>query len=300
MYLKSTLKIKINDSAYSLGQNAGNSAAEKIKSAISQNGFANIMDVVGQNYRENAVWTEFLNTNSQSILSKTESDRINRTQFLKSGLTFDIKKDRLLLNYDVNYGNSNSETEGFGLGFTTLDKGKSHNTRQDATITYQKRFDNKSQKLDFVPGERYAYSNNSSGTSENQLDDKYLLDIYSNQTLAASILNLSFKLNENHSISFKNIGSISSDNRLIHSVGSTGLSNNNPAINDITTRFFKSSTVYSGQLTGDHYMPKFKLKTNWVGSYGRTSRTIPNYRTTSYSHFEKPNDPDDHIQFTTM
>lgn len=104
----------------------------------------------GQNYRENAVWTEFLNTNLNTILSKTQSDRINRSQFLKSGLTFDIKKDRLLVNYDVNYGNSDSNTEGFGLGFITFDKGKSHNTRQDATITYQKRFDNKSQKLDFV------------------------------------------------------------------------------------------------------------------------------------------------------
>ena len=33
----------------------------------------------GQNYRENAVWSEFLNTNSNAILSKTQSDRTNRT-----------------------------------------------------------------------------------------------------------------------------------------------------------------------------------------------------------------------------
>lgn len=132
----------------------------------------------GQNYRENAVWTEFLNTNTNAILSKTESDRINRTQFLKSGLTFDIKKDRLLLNYDVNYGNSNSETEGFGLGFTTFDKGKSHNTRQDATITYQKRFDDKSRKLDFI----FNYNNNKNDF--NLFSDILLntvLDNYSNQ-----------------------------------------------------------------------------------------------------------------------
>ncbi|MBK7669126.1 MAG: TonB-dependent receptor [Sphingobacteriaceae bacterium] len=150
--------------------------------------------------------------------------------------------------------------------------------------------------------DRYAFSNNTTGTSENQLDDKYLFETFNTQTLAASILNFSFKLNENHSISFKNIGSISSDNKLIHSNGSTGLSNNNPAINDITTRFFKNSTVYSGQLIGEHYMPKLKLKTNWVGSYGKTKRTIPNYRTTSYSHFEKPNDPEDpySVYYDTM
>lgn len=132
----------------------------------------------GQNYRENAVWSEFLNTSNQSVLSKTQSDRINRTQFLKSGLTFDIKKDRLLLNYDVNKGNSNSETEGFGLGFTTFDKGKSHNTRQDATITYQKRFDDKSQKLDFV----FNYNNNKNDFNlfSNVLGNT-VLDNYSNQ-----------------------------------------------------------------------------------------------------------------------
>lgn len=110
----------------------------------------------GQNYRENVTWSEFLNTSSNTILSKVESDKINRSQFLKSGITFDINKDRLLLNYDINLANSNSETEGFGLGFITSDKGKSHNTRQDATITYQKRFDDKSQKLDFV----FNYNNN--------------------------------------------------------------------------------------------------------------------------------------------
>lgn len=132
----------------------------------------------GQNYRENAVWSEFLNTSNQTILSKTESDRINRTQFLRSGITFDLKKDRLLLNYDVNKANSNSETEGFGLGFTTLDFGKSHNTRQDATITYQKRFDDKSQKLDFV----FNYNNNKNDFNlfSNVLGNT-VLDNYSNQ-----------------------------------------------------------------------------------------------------------------------
>jgi hypothetical protein len=110
----------------------------------------------GQNYRENAIWTEFLRTDNGVVLSDTKGDRINRTQYLKSGLTFDIKKDRLLLNYDLNKGNNDSQTDGFGLGFTTSDKGKSHVARQDATITYQKRFDTKDKKLDFV----FNYNNN--------------------------------------------------------------------------------------------------------------------------------------------
>jgi hypothetical protein len=111
---------------------------------------------LGQNYRENAIWTDFLRKDINTFLSSTIGDRLNRTYFLKSGLTFDINKDRLLLNYDANLGNSDSQTDGFGLGFVTSDKGKTHSSRQDATITYQKKFDSKDKKLDFV----FNYNNN--------------------------------------------------------------------------------------------------------------------------------------------
>jgi Outer membrane protein beta-barrel family len=104
----------------------------------------------GQNYRENALWTEFNRTDTQTVLSNTKADRTNRNNFLKSGLTFDIKKDKLLLNYDLNSTNNDNQTDGFGEGFVTSDKGKSHQTRHDATLTYQKRFEKKDQKLDFV------------------------------------------------------------------------------------------------------------------------------------------------------
>jgi hypothetical protein len=36
-----------------------------------------------------------------SLLSRTDADRIGRNNFIKSALTFDIGKDRLLLNYDL-------------------------------------------------------------------------------------------------------------------------------------------------------------------------------------------------------
>ncbi len=104
----------------------------------------------GQNYRENALWTSFKRTDNNTILSDTKADRVNRNNFLKAALTFDIKKDKLLLNYDFNNANNDSQTDGFGEGFVTSDKGKSHQKRHDATLTYQKRFENKERKLDFV------------------------------------------------------------------------------------------------------------------------------------------------------
>lgn len=138
---------------------------------------------LGQNYRENATWSRFLRTDTNTILSNTESDRVNRSNFLKAGLTFDIKKDRLLLNYDVNNGNSNSEVVGFGQGFVTSDKGKSHFKRNEATVTYQKRFDNKDRKLDFV----LNYSNNKNDFNLfNKTVNTTILNNYSNQNFYSS------------------------------------------------------------------------------------------------------------------
>ena len=105
---------------------------------------------LGQNYRENALWNEFSRTDTGVFLSNTKTDKINRSQFLKGGVTFDIKKDRLLLNYDVFTSNGDSEIDGFGEGFTTSDKTKNRSTRQEATATYQKRFNDKDKKLDVV------------------------------------------------------------------------------------------------------------------------------------------------------
>lgn len=106
---------------------------------------------IGQNYRESALWSTISNqANSMStILSDTKADRIGRSTFAKSAVTIDLKRDRLLLNYDVNYNNNSSYVLGEGLGFQTNDFSKNKNIRQDAVATYQKRFDASDKKLDF-------------------------------------------------------------------------------------------------------------------------------------------------------
>ncbi|NHN26248.1 TonB-dependent receptor [Flavobacterium jejuense] len=106
---------------------------------------------VGQNYRESALWST-ISTKSNgntTILSDTDADRTGRSTFAKSALTFDFKKDRLLLNYDVNYNNNDSYVLGNGLGFQTNDFSKNKTFRQDVVATYQKRFDDYDKKLDF-------------------------------------------------------------------------------------------------------------------------------------------------------
>ena len=105
----------------------------------------------GENYRESLQYAALVKTEDgvSTVLSETTADRVPRTYFAKTALTFDFKKDRLLLNYDLNYNNNDAYTLGNGLGFTANDHSKSKGLRQDAVATYQKRFTDKSKKLDF-------------------------------------------------------------------------------------------------------------------------------------------------------
>ncbi|MFK7113273.1 outer membrane beta-barrel protein [Flavobacterium oreochromis] len=111
---------------------------------------------LGQNYAERRMWSEvFKNEGSSSILlNSSNADRVLRTLFAKTGITFDIGKNRLLLNYDIYSNNNTSTTDAIGLlpnstFFSTIDDSKTLTLRQDAVATYQMRFDDSSKKLDF-------------------------------------------------------------------------------------------------------------------------------------------------------
>ena len=120
---------------------------------------------VGQNYRET-----MLNTNQDNLLL-SNTDRTARGYFAKSGLTFDLGIDRLLLNYDIYHNNNTNGTLSNGLAdildetnvyrevkFDASDIAFTNNLRQEAVVTYQKRFDDKLKKLDFQFG--YTKSDN--------------------------------------------------------------------------------------------------------------------------------------------
>lgn len=113
---------------------------------------------LGQNYRESAIWNtlEKKLNDENTVLSQTNADRVGRNNYVKSALTFDIGKDRLLLNYDITQNNNDSYTTGTGLGFTTNDASVNTGLRQDAVVTYQKKFENPAQKLEF----KFNYNNN--------------------------------------------------------------------------------------------------------------------------------------------
>jgi hypothetical protein len=157
---------------------------------------------MGQNYRESAMWTSLIKeeNNSQTLLSKTDADRTNRTNFIKSAVTFDLKKDRLLLNYDVNYNNNGSTTLASGTGYATQDDSNTKGWRQDAVATYQKRFEDKTKKLDF----KFNFNRNQSDFVLNSLGNSVsVLDNSSDQKY------YNFKFDYSQPIAFSDEGKVS-------------------------------------------------------------------------------------------
>ena len=133
---------------------------------------------VGQNYRES-----MLNSNQDNLMF-ANTDRIGRGYFAKSGLTFDLGEDRLLLNYDIYHNKNDNYTLSNGDGeikvfnspnpndfyirnfkFNSSDAANTNNLRQEAVATYQVRFDDKLKKLDFQFG--YTKSDSKFGQDNN-------------------------------------------------------------------------------------------------------------------------------------
>lgn len=115
------------------------------------------------------------------------------------------------------------------------------------------------------------------------LSKDFLDKTYSEQYLLGSLANFSFKLNNNNSITFKNIYSINSEDKVIDRQGppSEALSDNPTKIVS-TVRWFTSNKIYSGQLNGEHYFSKSKFKINWSTSLSTVERAIPNLRRNVY------------------
>jgi len=156
----------------------------------------------GQNYRESAIWTllEKEEDNTTSLLSGTNADRVGRNNFAKSALTFDIGKDRLLLNYDITQNNNDSHTLGYGPSFNTNDASVSIGLRQDAVLTYQKKFENAAKKLEF----KFNYNGNANDFEMSPIANaSSTLDNSSNQNL------YNFKFDYSQPIKFSDEGKLS-------------------------------------------------------------------------------------------
>ncbi len=138
----------------------------------------------------------------------------------------------------------------------------------------------------------------------NSKEDPLLLDkvfydkTYQNQKLMGALVNMSCKLNENNSISSKNLYSVNTDDRTIARSGSGTPTEPNPNQIKSTAFWYTQNNILSSQLIGEHFMPKPKLKITWNGAYTIVKRKVPNLRRHVYSRLSKlvpmiPEDPNE-------
>ena len=109
---------------------------------------------------------------------------------------------------------------------------------------------------------------------------------YSKQKLTGAILNLSLKLDTNNRFSFKNLYSITSENRYTDRIGTKNAQDTEPIMGVITNRLFTQNKIYTGQLIGEHFLPNSKIKLNWVGAYSNVKREIPSERRNTYEYIQ--------------
>ncbi len=106
---------------------------------------------------------------------------------------------------------------------------------------------------------------------------------YSNNILTSLLWNLSYKLNDNNQIGFKNLYSINSDDKVLARKGIYDADDvTAPGWQKSNMRFFTQNNIYSGQINGDHYIPKGKIKLKWIGGLSDIVRDIPNLRRMVY------------------
>lgn len=107
--------------------------------------------------------------------------------------------------------------------------------------------------------------------------------IFTKNILSSALWNLSYKLNDNNIISIKNIYSINTDNRTTVRGGLNDASDiNNPRWERSNVGFFTQNNIYSGQINGEHTLPKAKFKINWIAGLSDIKRDIPNLRRMVY------------------
>jgi len=161
------------------------------------------------------------------------------------------------------------------------------------SLTYNKNYN-------YIETKRNSYVSSSDLSIPSQQENDFLDKTYSSQTLAGLLANFTVKLNDNNSISLKNLYSVNSDDRVIKRTGTREVLDVNPIYQDATVQWFTSNKILTSQLNGDHFIPKTKMKVSWIGSFSDVKRDIPNQRRNIYTYKKKFDDPNDPNPYDTI
>ncbi len=148
---------------------------------------------------------------------------------------------------------------------------------------------------------RKSFTDNTGGGGTSQIENEFFDKIYSTQLLTGSMLNLSLKLNARNSISFKNLYTINTDNRIINRTGEINPLDLNPSLLRSNANWMTINQIFSSQLSGQHAIDKDgKMKIDWMLGLSNIQRSIPNLRRNIYSRMKYVNDPSSPDYHDTM
>ncbi len=144
-----------------------------------------------------------------------------------------------------------------------------------AAITY-----NRSQRFQTVSRKEY------------ELDDAFIYhytdSVYRDNVLAGAMLNIGYKINTRHKITFRSNYSINSEDQSIRRSGVQVI--NEQYVQSSSTNF-SSNTLWVSQWAGEHTITKQKIKLDWAATYNDIFRNTPDLKKTYM--IRNYNNPDD-------
>lgn len=123
-----------------------------------------------------------------------------------------------------------------------------------------------------------AVGSNEPSLMESDLND----DNHTVNTLAGALANISYSLGPNTTIGWKNLYSLTSQDRVLMRYGTRQPLDAPNQVLRQSARWFTNNQILSSQLNGSHYYESFKGKLQWLASYSGISRSVPNLRNTLY------------------
>jgi outer membrane receptor protein involved in Fe transport len=114
----------------------------------------------------------------------------------------------------------------------------------------------------------------------------YIDSLYEQNYRLGVLLNITYKIRNNHKISFKNTLNLNAEDVVVTRVGSAQAEG---IYKRAYSYMFTENSLLLNQLFGDHYLPGAKIKLNWELSRGETGRKLPDYKNVEYRG-NQPND----------
>ena len=142
---------------------------------------------------------------------------------------------------------------------------------------------NYNRNFTFTEGEKNGYEFNTVASTLMPVQRaKFMDSVYNDEVVIAALGNIAIKINGRNNISWKNNLSINTDNKLIKRIGAPDITSDSTFFVKDAVRWFTSNQIFSSQLSGEHQVSHLKTKINWLGSYSKVRREIPNLSRTSY------------------